>query len=85
MTTNRDDHLVALPGPPATPEPGPRVVASLCGTGTCPTVYSTDRDTVLVQGYAVSEVDAPDGELVVEIPREVLLQAAARLIEERGA
>lgn len=80
MTNHEDaDLTVAADGLPATPEPGPRVVISLCGSGTCPTIYQTDRDTVLVQGPAATGVAVPEGEQLVEIPREVLLEAASRL------
>jgi hypothetical protein len=40
-----------------------------------PTLYATDRDTYLVQGYAVTDPEAlaqmriPDGETVVEVPK----------------
>ena len=39
-----------------------------------PTLYATDRDTYLVQGYVVTDPEAlssmriPDGETVVEVP-----------------
>lgn len=69
-------------GPPVTPEPAPRLLISLCGGGTCPTVYSTDRGTVLVQGNAVTDLPVPDGELLVEIPREILLEAARRIQQQ---
>jgi hypothetical protein len=57
-------------------------VITLCGGGSCPTVYRTDRDTVLVQGAAAGGVAVPDGELLVEIPRELLLEAARRIQEQ---
>ncbi|WP_229068209.1 hypothetical protein [Actinoplanes sp. DH11] len=98
MTNQEADLLVASHGPPVTPGPTatpsitsppaapatPQLVASLCGVGTCPTVYSTDRDTVLVQGYPATAdgVPVPAGELLVEIPKEVLLEAARRLQEQ---
>jgi hypothetical protein len=82
MTNHKDaDFPVAAAGPPVTPELAPRLVISLCGNGSCPTVYSTDRDTVLVQGSAVSGFSVPAGELVVEIPRDLLLEAARRVQE----
>jgi hypothetical protein len=49
-----------------------------CGQGDCPTVYTTDRGTIAVQGYTVTR-RVPDGEAVVEIPREILLEAARAL------
>ena len=61
---------------------GLELVATLCGGGTCPTVYRTNRDTLVVQGYAVTAeaagVKLPTGELLVEIPADLLraVQAA---------
>jgi len=47
--------------------------------GNCPAVYSTDRGTVVVQGWKVEDRDAladlrdlADNETAVEIPRELL-------------
>ncbi|MFC5833182.1 hypothetical protein [Nonomuraea insulae] len=49
------------------------------GEGGSPTLFATDRDTILVQGYVVTDPQAlsdigevPDGETVVEITREIL-------------
>ncbi|MGH3714733.1 MAG: hypothetical protein ACRDT4_14915 [Micromonosporaceae bacterium] len=44
---------------------------------TCPTVYETDRGTVVVQGYRLSEAELaamnlPDDEYAVEIPKSLL-------------
>ena len=77
---------------PETPSAGPaslagtpgdlslKVVTSYCGSQTCPTVYESDRGTLVVQGYAVDAaragVDLPPGELLVEIPVELLANAA---------
>lgn len=46
-----------------------------CAGGRCPTVYATDRGTLVVQGYVVSDetgLELPDGEAIVEIPRSLL-------------
>jgi hypothetical protein len=75
--TNRED----ADGSPATPGTAPHLIISLCGTGTCPTIYDTDRDTVLIQGSVAHAVSVPDGEALVEIPREILLEAARRLLD----
>jgi hypothetical protein len=46
--------------------------------GSCPSVYATDRDTFVIQGYrvvdaeALSMMDIPAHETVVEIPRSLL-------------
>jgi hypothetical protein len=85
MTNHEDADLpVATNGPPVIPGSVPQPVITLCGTGSCPTVYRTDRDTVLVQGPASDGVAVGDGELLIEIPRELLLEAA-RLIREQDA
>jgi hypothetical protein len=46
-----------------------------CEAGTCPTVYATDRGTLVVQGAIVTDaegVDVPSGETLVEVPRDLL-------------
>jgi len=62
------------------PELRLNLIATLCGNGTCPTVYQTNRDTLIVQGYVVSPEQAgihvPEGELLVEIPTELFGTAA---------
>lgn len=54
-------------------------VTKLCGAGSCPTVYRTDRDTFVIQGYAVTAeaagLDLPAGEQLVEIPADLLAEA----------
>ena len=54
-------------------------LAATCANGSCPTVYTTDRGTIVVQGYAVDGNDAgmtvPPGELLVEVPADLLLAA----------
>ncbi|WP_127504054.1 hypothetical protein [Actinoplanes solisilvae] len=61
-------------------------LAGQCGAGTCPTIYRTDRATIVVQGYVVKDdsagVKVPDGERLVEIPVEVLLAAADKIREQ---
>jgi hypothetical protein len=60
-----------------------RPVASLCATGECPTVYVTDRNTVVVQGYPIAAESAGTviraGEALVEIPLSLLAVAAEKL------
>jgi hypothetical protein len=55
------------------------LVTSLCGVGSCPTIYRTDRDTLVVQGYTVTadsvNIDLPAGEQLVEIPMELIAAA----------
>lgn len=49
-----------------------------CKDGDCPTVYRTDRGTIGVQGYLLDRA-TPGGEALVEIPAELLLEAARAL------
>ena len=55
----------------------------LCADSACPTVYLTNRGTVVIQGYPVparaAGIELPPEELLVEIPTD-LLSAAAREI-----
>ena len=80
MTTHNSDLTVGQEDrdPPAAL--GLELVTKLCGGGHCPTVYRTNRGTLVVQGYAVTGesagVDLPPGELLVEIPADLLRQAA---------
>ncbi len=54
-------------------------ITKICGGGGCPTVYQTDRNTYVVQGYTVTAetagLDLPAGEQLVEIPAELLAEA----------
>jgi hypothetical protein len=56
-----------------------KVIAGGCFDGTCPTIYATDRGTVVVQGQQISDRDVAlgPGEALVEIPAELLKQANA--------
>jgi len=38
-------------------------IRGACRDGTCPTIYATDRGTVVVQGYTVTDADVtvPEG------------------------
>jgi hypothetical protein len=69
--------------PPANEAVSLTVLASSCSSGTCPTLYRTDRGTVVVQGYAVTAmaagIDLPDGELLVEIPLDLLAQVQGKI------
>jgi hypothetical protein len=60
------------------------LVTSGCRDGNCPTVYRTNRGTFVVQGYAVTPeqagVDLPAGELLVEIPPD-LLAGVVRILD----
>lgn len=58
--------------------------------GDCPTLYATDRGTIVVQGWrltdaeALATMDIPDHETAVEIPA-ALLRHAPRLEGRSGA
>jgi hypothetical protein len=52
-----------------------------CEGGTCPTVYATDRGTLVVQGTTVTDaegVNVPGHESLVEVPAELLLNLEGR-------
>lgn len=65
------------------PHSASKIIASLCGTGTCPTIYESDRGTLIVQGYPVDAaragVNVPAGELLVEIPAELLASLSRQI------
>ena len=56
-----------------------RYIKGGCDNGPCPTLYETDRGSLVVQGCIVDDPEAlealglPAGETAVEIPRELLL------------
>ncbi|WP_211275248.1 hypothetical protein [Actinoplanes rectilineatus] len=60
-----------------------RPIANVCTAGSCPTIFETGTDRVVVQGYALSArkagIDVPDGEALVEIPVELLKEALQKL------
>ena len=64
-----------------------RFLGSTSEAGACPSLYETDRGTIVVQGMAVTDPDARadlrdvlEGETVVEVPRELLTEIARRLL-----
>jgi hypothetical protein len=58
-------------------------IAGPCESVARPTVYVTDTDNVVVQGYRPATDDTPAnmpaGENAVVLPRSVILEAAAKL------
>jgi hypothetical protein len=60
-----------------------RAVANKCAAGSCPTVYESGAGTLVVQGYVVSAeragIDVPSGEMLVEIPFDLLAEAMQKL------
>lgn len=53
-------------------------LAAACKTGDCPAVYRTDRGTIAVQGGQLVH-PTPSHEAIVEIPAELLMEAARAL------
>jgi hypothetical protein len=80
MTNYDESEEAATESDSAADELGLELITTLCGGGTCPTVYRTNRGTLVVQGYAVTAeaagVKLPAGELLVEIPADLLTTAA---------
>lgn len=52
-------------------------LVSTCENGDCPTLYATDRGTLLVQGEVPADhgLEIPAKETVVEIPVELIRKA----------
>ena len=78
MTTPEEPRVLVL-----------HTVTKLCGGSSYPTVYRSERQTVVVQGYALSGAEAGltvrDGERLVEIPVDLLLAAADAIRADHGA
>ncbi|MEU8357905.1 hypothetical protein AB0C27_17970 [Nonomuraea sp. NPDC048882] len=69
-----------------------RFLGSTSEAGACPTLYETDRGTIVVQGLQVTDAEALadlrdvlDGEAAVEVPRELLTEIARRVLPEYAA
>lgn len=61
-------------------------VSDGCEVNNCPTVYLTDRGTVVMQGFTVVAADGlalGDGEQAVELPLDVVLSALPALTRGR--
>lgn len=57
-----------------------RKLAGTCDEDECPTIFATDRGTVVVQGYTVSTgLRLAEDEQAVEIPAELLQRAVEGL------
>ncbi|GAA3154532.1 MULTISPECIES: hypothetical protein [Nonomuraea] len=55
-----------------------RFVGSTSSSGGCPTIYETDRGTLVIQGMQIMDADTLaqardilDGEAFVEVPKEL--------------
>ncbi|MGW0805378.1 hypothetical protein [Nonomuraea sp. NPDC002799] len=64
-----------------------RFLGSTSEAGACPTLYETDRGTIVVQGLRVTDAEALadlrdvlDGETAVEVPRELITEIARRVL-----
>lgn len=54
-------------------------IAGDCKAGDdCPTVFTTERGTIAIQGYTVDH-RTPEGEAVVEVPADLIKEAARAL------
>ncbi|NUW36105.1 hypothetical protein HTZ77_32515 [Nonomuraea sp. SMC257] len=66
-----------------------RFLGSTSEAGACPTLYETDRGTIVVQGLRLTDPEALadlrdvlDGEDAVEVPRELITEIARRVLPE---
>lgn len=66
-----------------------RFLGSTSEAGACPTLYETDRGTIVVQGLRLTDTEALadlrdilDGETAVEVPRELLTEIARRVLSD---
>ncbi|MFG3436645.1 hypothetical protein ACGF0J_05290 [Nonomuraea sp. NPDC047897] len=64
-----------------------RFLGSTSEAGACPTLYETDRGTIVVQGLRLTDPEALadlrdvlDGETAVEVPRELITEIARRVL-----
>ncbi|MGI5288827.1 hypothetical protein ACQEVF_36520 [Nonomuraea polychroma] len=69
-----------------------RFLGSTSEAGACPTLYETDRGTIVVQGLEVTDAEALadlrdvlDGETAVEVPRELITEIARRVLGDSPA
>ena len=68
-----------------------RFLGSTSEAGACPTLYATDRGTIVVQGLHVTDAEALadlrdvlDGEAAVEVSLELLTEIARRVLPASG-
>lgn len=66
-----------------------RFLGSTSEAGACPSLYETDRGTIVVQGLTLTDSDAVadlrhvlEGESAVEVPRELLVEIARAVFPE---
>jgi hypothetical protein len=53
------------------------MLATTCDKKACPTIYTTDRGTILVQGETLTDhgLSIPAHESLVEIPKDLIREA----------
>lgn len=51
-------------------------IADDCKGDDCPAVYRAEQGTIGVKGTPLEGVDCPNGEMIVEIPADLLPRAA---------
>lgn len=58
-----------------------------CEYKNCPTIYETDRGTILVQGETPTdhELTIPENETIVEIPSELMTDFARKWLHDKKA
>ncbi|GGK66891.1 hypothetical protein Sme01_10170 [Sphaerisporangium melleum] len=68
-----------------------RFLGSTSEAGACPSLYETDRGTIVVQGLTVTDAEAHGdlrhvlpGESAVEVPRELLMEIAREVLGTGG-
>jgi hypothetical protein len=64
-----------------------RFLGSTSEAGACPSLYETDRGTIVVQGLTLTDPEAKadlrhvlHGESAVEVPRELLIEIARKVL-----
>jgi hypothetical protein len=57
----------------------PEIIAGDCKGDDCPKVYAPANGMVPVQGYSRTDMSPSEGEAVIEIPVNILLEAARAL------
>jgi hypothetical protein len=64
-----------------------RFLGSTSEAGACPSLYESDRGTIVVQGLELVDFEARadllhvlDGETAVEVPKELLIDIARRVL-----
>ena len=65
---------------PKSPKVTLQPLVAPCATGECPTIFQTDRGTLVLQGYLFNPDDAgaevPPGEQMIEVPVALLTEYA---------